>query len=77
MQAIGLTKPRGAVKAKSSLSALGTIRKAQSRDFQSTSHCWEYAEHKCWDPNNFGLIVRPSADDISFEGVPNQLSTVA
>ena len=27
--------------------------------------------------NNFGLIVRPSADDISFEGVPYQLSTVA
>ena len=49
MQAIGLTKPRGAVKAKSSLSARGTIRKAQSRDFQSTSHCWEYAEHKSWD----------------------------
>ena len=40
MRAIGLTKPRGAVKAKSSLSARGTIRKAQSRDFQSTSHCW-------------------------------------
>jgi ribulose 1,5-bisphosphate carboxylase large subunit-like protein len=27
-------------------------RKAQSRDFQSTSHCWEYAEHKCWDPKD-------------------------
>ena len=27
--------------------------------------------------NNFGLIVRPCADDISFEGVPYQLSTVA
>ena len=27
--------------------------------------------------NNFGLIVRPSADDISFKGVPHQLSTVA
>ena len=54
MQAIGLTKPRGAVKAKSSLSARGTIRKAQSRDFQSTSHCWEYAEHKCWYPKDGG-----------------------
>ena len=35
MRAIELTKLRGAVKAKSSLSARGTIRKAQSRDFQS------------------------------------------
>ena len=57
MQAIGLTKPRGAVKAKSSLSARGTIRKAQSRDFQSTSHCWEYAEHKCWDPKDGELCL--------------------
>merc|ERR1711962_1087603 len=30
-----------AVKAKSSLSARGMTRKVQSRDFQSTSHCWE------------------------------------
>jgi len=44
MRAIGLTKPRGAVKAKSSLSARGTIRKAQSRDIQSTSHCWVYTD---------------------------------
>ena len=57
MQAIGLTKPRGAVKAKSSLSARGTIRKTQSRDFQSTSHCWEYAEHKCWDPKDGELCL--------------------
>ena len=27
--------------------------------------------------NNFGLIVWPCADDISFEGVPYQLSTVS
>ena len=26
--------------------------------------------------NNFGLIVWPCADDVSFEGVPYQLSTV-
>ena len=62
MQAIGLTKPRGAVKAKSSLSARGTIRKAQSRDFQSTSHCWEYAEHKCWDPKD-SLRQEPFGSD--------------
>ena len=41
MRAIELTKLIGAVKAKSSLSARGTIRKAQSRHFQSTSHRWE------------------------------------
>ena len=57
MQAIGLTKPRGAVKAKSSLSARGTIRKAQSRDFQSTSHRWEYVEHKCCDPKDGELCL--------------------
>ena len=57
MRAIELTKLRGAVKAKSSLSARGTIRKAQSRDFQSTSHRWEYAEHKCWDPKDGELCV--------------------
>ena len=27
--------------------------------------------------NNFGLIAWPRAGDISFEGVPDQLSTVA
>ena len=52
MRAIELTKLRGAVKAKSSLSARGKIRKAHSRDFQSTSHRWEYTEHKCWDPKD-------------------------
>ena len=57
MRAIELTKLRGAVKAKSSLSARGTIRKAQSRDFQSTSHRWEYAEHKCWDPKDGELCL--------------------
>ena len=57
MRVIGLTKPRGAVKAKSSLSARGMIRKVQSRDFQSTSHCWEYAEHKCWDPKDGELCL--------------------
>ena len=35
MRAIELTKLRGEVKAKSSLSARGTIPKAPSRDFQS------------------------------------------
>ena len=57
MRAIGLTKPRGAVKAKSSLSARGTIRKAQSRDIQSTSHCWVYTEYKCWDPKDGELCL--------------------
>ena len=57
MRAIGLTKPSGAVKAKSSLSARGTIRKAQSREFQSTSLCWDYAEHKCWDPKDGELCM--------------------
>ena len=57
MRAIELTKLRGEVKAKSSLSARGTIRKAQSRDFQSTSHRWEYAEHKCWDPKDGELCL--------------------
>ena len=57
MRVIGLTKPRGAVKAKSSLSARGMTRKVQSRDFQSTSHCWEYAEHKCWDPKDGELCL--------------------
>ena len=57
MRAIGLTKPRGAVKAKSSLSARGTIRKAQSRDFQSTSHRWEYVKHKCCDPKDGELCL--------------------
>ena len=27
------------------------------RDFQSTSHCWEYAEHKCWDPKDGELCL--------------------
>ena len=57
MRVIGLTKPRGGVKAKSSLSARGMTRKVQSRDFQSTSHCWEYAEHKCWDPKDGELCL--------------------
>ena len=57
MQAIELTKLRGAVKAKSSLSARGRIRKAHSCDFQSTSLCWEYAEHKCWDPKDGELLL--------------------
>ena len=57
MQAIELTKLKGAVKAKSSLSARGRIRKAHSRDFQSTSHRWEYAEHKCWDPKDGELCL--------------------
>ena len=57
MRAIGLTKPRGAVKAKSSLSARWTILTAQSGDFQSTSHRWEYAEHKCWDPKDGELCL--------------------
>ena len=57
MRAIELTKLSGAVKAKSSLSARGRIRKAHSRDFQSTSHCWEYAEHKCWDPKDGELCL--------------------
>ena len=35
MQAIELTKLSGKVKARSSLSSRGTIRKAQSLDFQS------------------------------------------
>ena len=35
MRAIELTKLRGEVKAKSSLSARGTIRKSPSHDFQS------------------------------------------
>ncbi len=57
MRAIELTKLRGAVKAKSSLSARGKIRKAHSRDFQSTSLCWEYTEHKCWDPKDGELCL--------------------
>ena len=57
MRAIELTKLRGAVKAKSSLSARGKIRKAHSRDFQSTSHRWEYTEHKCWDPKDGELCL--------------------
>ena len=57
MRAIELTKPRGAVKAKSSLSARGTIRKAHSRDIQSTSHCWVYTEYKCWDPKDGELCL--------------------
>ena len=57
MQAIGLTQPRGAVKAKSSLSARGRIRKAHSREFQSTSLRWDYTEHKCWDPKDGELCM--------------------
>ena len=57
MRATGLTRPRGAVKAKSSFSARGTIRKAQSRDIQSTSHCWVYTEYKCWDPKDGELCL--------------------
>ena len=57
MRAIELTKLSGAVKAKSSLSARGKIRKAHSRDFQSTSLRWEYAEHKCWDPKDGELCL--------------------
>ena len=57
MRAIELTKLRGVVKAKSSLSARGRIRKAHSRDFQLTSLHWEYAEHKCWDPKDGELCL--------------------
>ena len=57
MRAIGLTKPSGAVKAKGSLSVLGTILLAQSRVFQSTLHRWENTEHKCWDPKDGELCL--------------------
>ena len=57
MQAIELTKLKGAVKAKSSLSARGRIRKAHSREFQSTSLRWDYTEHKCWDPKDGELCL--------------------
>ena len=57
MRAIELTKLKGAVKAKSSLSARRRIRKAHSRDFQLTSLHWEYAEHKCWDPKDGELCL--------------------
>ena len=57
MLVIGLTKPSGAVKAKSSLSAQGMIRKVQSCEIQSTLHCWEYTEHKCWDPTDGELCL--------------------
>ena len=39
------------------LAARGTTCKPQSRDFQSTSHCWEYAEHRCWDPKDGELCL--------------------
>ena len=68
MRAIELTKLRGAVKAKSSLSARGRIRKAHSRDFQSTSLRWEYAEHKCWDPKDGELCLdRTKPEETSVE----------
>ena len=57
MRAIELTKLKGAVKAKSSLSARGRIRKAHSREFQSTSLRWDYTEHKCWDPKDGELCL--------------------
>ena len=57
MQAIELTKLKGVVKAKSSLSARGRIRKAHSREFQSTSLRWDYTEHKCWDPKDGELCL--------------------
>ena len=57
MQAIELTKLRGVVKAKSSLSAQGKLRNAHSRDFQSTSLRWEYTEHKCWDAKDGELCM--------------------
>ena len=57
MQAIELTKLKGAVKAKSSLSARGRIRKAHSREFQSTSLRWDYTEHRCWDPKDGELCL--------------------
>ena len=66
MQAIGLTKTRGAVKATSSLSARGMISKKQSRDFQLTALHWEYAEHKCWDPTDgeLGLARMKSGETL-------------
>ena len=57
MQAIELTKLKGAVKAKSSLSARGRILTAHSREFQSTSLRWDYTEHKCWDPKDGELCL--------------------
>ena len=57
MQAIGLTKPSGTVKAKSSLSTQGMIHMAQSHNFQLTLLHWEYVEYKCWDPKDGELCL--------------------
>ena len=58
MRAIGSAKPRGAVKAKGRSSALGTIPLPGAVPrFPIILACWEYAEHKCWDPKDGELCL--------------------
>ena len=56
MRVIGLTKPKGVVKAKAACS-LGTILRAQSRRFASTSLRAEQQEHARWDPKDGELCL--------------------
>ena len=58
MRVIGLSKPKGGVKAKGTcaLGAIG-VKTAQPRRFASTSYRAEQQEHTRWDPKDGELCL--------------------
>ena len=57
MRVIGLTKPKGEVKAKGTWCLRDDPVWAQSRRFASTSHRAEQQEHTRWDPKDGELCL--------------------
>ena len=57
MRVIGLTKPKGVVKAKGTLCLRDDPARAQSRRFASTSLRAEQQEHTRWDPKDGELCL--------------------
>ena len=57
MRVIGLTKPKGAVKAKAAQQLRDDPLGAQSRRFASTLHRAEQQEHTRWDPKDGELCL--------------------
>ena len=57
MRVIGLTKPKGVVKAKDTQCLRGDPARAQPRRFASTSLRAEQQEHTRWDPKDGELCL--------------------
>ena len=57
MRVIGLTKPKGVVKAKCTCCIRGDPSRAQPRSFASTSLRAEHQEHTRWDPKDGELCL--------------------